>query len=83
MIWFQVTDNGEGDEENESGYGGKTDQGEVDGAVKFAAFAAVLALDEVSLIVATHFREDAGDVVTPAGQDVSDDFVNALRLHAD
>jgi hypothetical protein len=50
-----------------------------DDPMEFAALAAVLAGLKVTLVVATHFRRDAGNVVSPAGQNAANEFVTALR----
>jgi hypothetical protein len=37
----------------------------------------------MGLVVATHFREDPGNVVAPTGKNVADNLINALGLHAE
>ena len=53
------------------------DEQDVDGAGDGLAAAAVGALDEMLLVVGAHGRGEAGDVVAPAGEDVSYDLVGA------
>ena len=45
------------------------------------AGAAVLASCEVMLVVAAHFWRQSGDIITPAGQNLAHDRVNALLTH--
>ena len=65
----------------ESGADG--DQEHVDGAGDVLAAAAVGAVGEVLVVVGAHGGGEAGDVVAPAGEDVSDERIGAVRcVHA-
>ena len=57
---------------------GQGDQREINIAVKMLAGAAVRAAVEVVFVVFAHLGREAGDVVTPAGQNFSNNRINAL-----
>ena len=77
----KVADHGEREKKNGCRGGGKHDQGHINDAVKFLPVAAMLALLEVLLVVATHFRRQAGNIVPPAGQNLSDEWIYAQLTH--
>ena len=76
---IEVPDDAEGQQEHDAGHRSQRNQRNVDDPMEFAALAAVLAGLKVALVVATHFRRDAGNVVSPAGQNAANEFVTALR----
>src|SRR5947209_6155961 len=69
----EVADYTKSQQEDKSGRGSKRHQSNINTTMQSLAGAAVGALDEVLLIVATHLRSDAGDIVAPAGQNVAND----------
>src|SRR4051812_489558 len=82
MVRLQIANNGERRQEYEGRYGCQSNEGEVDGAVQALTPAAVLTLGEVCLVVAAHLGEDARNIVSPTGENIADDLINALSLHA-
>src|SRR5208282_6290998 len=50
--------------------------------MKTLAGAATGAGGKVGFVVAAHLRREAGDIVTPASQDVADHGIHALFVHA-
>ena len=71
-----VDDDG-GQQEGEDRERADADQQDVDGAGDVLAAAAVAALGEMLIVVGAHGGREAGDVVAPAGEDVSDDGIDA------
>jgi hypothetical protein len=53
-------------------------QRNVDGAMQVLTRAATSASHEVVLVVATHFKRNAGNIVAPARQDLADNGINAF-----
>jgi len=82
VLRLEVVNDRKGEQEDEGGEGGESDKSEVDGAVKAATGAAVLALGEMRFVIAAHLGEDAGDVISPTGEYVSHDLIDALGLHS-
>ena len=78
MIGIEMTDGAERDQEDDGGNACDDDQSDVNGAVQALARAAVVASDEVLLIVLAHLRRDAGDVIPPTGKDISYYLIDTL-----
>ena len=55
------------------------DEEDVDGAGEVLAAAAVGAVGEMLIVIRAHCRGEARDVVAPAGEDVADERIGALR----
>ena len=68
-----------GQEEGEDGERGDGDEQHVDGAREVLAAAAVSAVGKVLVVVGAHCGRQAGDVVSPAGEDVADERVGAME----
>ena len=80
---LDAVENDGGQQEGQDGERCDRDQQHVDGAGEALAAAAVGAVGEVLVVVRAHGRREAGDVVAPSGEDVSDDGIGALgRRHA-
>ena len=78
---YAADDDG-GEEEGSDGEAADTNKEEVDGAGDALTAAAVGALVEVELVVGAHGRREAGDVEAPAGEDIADDLIGAMRARA-
>src|SRR6185312_2958493 len=78
VIWIVVSDSAESDEKQQRRDAGDHDQSNIDGAMQTLPPAAMRAIQEMLLVVGAHFRSNAGDVVSPSCQDVSDDLIYAL-----
>src|SRR6266568_719360 len=59
----------------------QSNQPHIDHAMDFLPAAAVFAFREVAFVVAAHLWREAGDVVPPARQNLSNDWINALLTH--
>lgn len=81
MPGSEVADHAEGQKEDATGNGSKSDEPNVNDAMDLLPAAAALAGGEVAFIVATHFRRQAGNVVSPARQDFSNNWIDALLTH--
>lgn len=71
-----VNDDG-GQQERQNREGADDDKKNVDRAGDRLTAAAVRALDEMLFVVGAHGRGEAGDIVTPAGEDISYNLVRA------
>ena len=78
VIGIVVANGSEGDEEECGGNCGNSDEPYVNRAMETLARAAVNAFGEVLLVVAAHLRRDAGDVVSPACQDIAYYLINTF-----
>ncbi len=74
----EVMDDGEGEDEDDCRDRGQGDEGDVDGAMKLLPGPAVIAFGEVGLVVAAHFRREAGNVIAPSREDVSDEWIDTF-----
>jgi hypothetical protein len=79
--WAEMTDYAEGQQKNTGRKRGQRNKPDVNQAVYFLAVAAAFADREMSFVVAAHFQREAGDVITPACQNFSDNRINALLTH--
>ena len=77
---LKTVQHGRGQQKGEDGQRTDGDQQHVDGARQVLAAAALRALRQVMIVVCAHRRREAGDVVSPAGQNVSNDRVCAARF---
>ena len=68
-----------GQKEGEDGKRGDGDEEHIDGARKVLTVAAVAAVGEVLVVVHAHGWGEAGDVVSPPGEDISDERICAIR----
>src|SRR4051794_11632037 len=82
MPRIEVTDGAPGEQEHDGRDAGERDQADIDGAMQALLAVAVQAGSEMVFIVTAHLRSDAGNVVTPAGEDVADHGVCAMQAHA-
>ncbi len=82
MLWPELVDDREGDEEYKRRDSRESDERKINDAVEFAAGAAVFAFREVGFVVAAHFGEDARNVVSPAGENIPDDLIRTLRFQS-
>src|SRR5579864_9568606 len=62
---------------------GQNDQSHIDNAVDLLAAAATFTAGKMILVVATHLRRQAGNVVTPARQNLAYDGINTLLTHTE
>ena len=76
---LDAMEDGGGQQEGEDGERGDGDEQHVDGAGQVLAAAAVGAVGEVLIVVRAHGGREAGDVITPTGEDVSDERIGAVR----
>ncbi len=76
--WAEVVDHGKGEDEDDGETRSQRNESDVDGAMKLLPRAAVGACGEVRLIVATHLRREAGDVIAPSREDIADEWIDAL-----
>ena len=74
----EVVDDGKGKDEDDGGNRGQRDEGDVNCAVQLLPRTAVGAFGKVRLIVATHLRREASDVIAPPSKDVADEWIDAL-----
>src|SRR6267142_1448243 len=81
MTRSEVVSNSEGEQEQQRRTHGQANQGKIHDAVQFAPALAVAAVRKVALVVAAHFRRNAGNVIAPTGEDTAHKFVGALRSH--
>src|SRR6266849_4244984 len=78
MPGVEMEDNAKGHEEDHAGKRGQSDQREVDVAVQMLAGTAVGAAVKVFVVVFPHLGREAGDVITPAGKNFSNNGIDAL-----
>src|SRR5579871_1165840 len=81
MPWTKVMDDCKGEKKNSCGNRRESDQSDVDQAVDFLPAAAVFAVRKVFFVVAAHFWRKAGNVIPPARQNLSYDWINTLLTH--
>jgi len=74
----EVVDDGKGEDEDNCRYRGQGDEGDVDGAMKFLPGTAMIAFGEVGLVIAAHLRREAGNVIAPSREDVSDERIDTF-----
>jgi len=77
----EVADDSEGKKKNGGGNRSQSDQSNVDDAVDLLARTAAVAGGEVAFVVFAHLRRQAGDVVTPARQNLPYNGINTLLTH--
>ena len=81
MARSKVESNAERQQEHQRRGHGQPQQREIDNAMQAATAPAVSTVGEVALVVATHLGRNAGNVVTPTGEDAAHKFIAALRTH--
>ena len=74
---FHAMDDDGGEEEGGDRKGADGDEEKVDGPGEALAAAAVAALGEVLIVVGAHGGGDAGEVVAPAGENISHNLIGA------
>jgi hypothetical protein len=74
--FYAVDDHG-GEQESQDGEGADAEQEDVDGAGEALAAAAMGAREEMSIVISAHGGREAGDVEAPAGQNASNDGIDA------
>src|SRR5579864_3551159 len=77
----KISDDSECQQENSRRNRCQHDQPNVNDAVNLLPAAAVFAGCKMILIVAAHFRCQAGNIVPPARQNLTNDWINALLTH--
>jgi len=78
----KVANDSKSQQKNSGRNGGQRDQPYIDDAVHLLAAAAVLAAGKMVFVVAAHFWRQAGDVIPPARQNFSHDWIDAQLTHA-
>src|ERR1035438_5344976 len=78
MPRLKVSDRSKRQQENTSRGRCQYNQRDIDNAVQLLAAAAVLAGREMQLVVASHFRSEARDVIPPSRKDLPYDGFNAV-----
>src|SRR5580765_1578756 len=81
MPWSQVPDHSERQQKHSRRHRCQRDQSYINDAMNLLSAAAVFTLSKVLLVVAAHLRRKAGDVVPPARQNLTYDWINALLTH--
>ncbi|HEX4663604.1 MAG TPA: hypothetical protein VH196_04380, partial [Terriglobales bacterium] len=66
------------DEEEHCGYAGNHDETNVDGTVQALPRTAMRTVEEVVFVVGAHLRSDAGNVVSPACEDIAYYLIHTL-----
>jgi hypothetical protein len=74
----EMEDHAKSHQEDCAGKRGQGDQGEINVAVQMLSGTAVGAAVKVLFVVFTHLGRKAGDVITPAGKNFSNNGINAL-----
>jgi hypothetical protein len=74
----EVMNDGKGKDEDKCGDRGQDDQSDIDGAMNLLPRTAVRAGDEMRLVVSTHLGGEAGYIIAPAREDLSDEWLDAL-----
>ena len=77
----KMPDHPKREQENPRRKGRHPDQPNVNNAVDLLPAATVLALRKVVFVVASHLCREAGDIVPPACEDLSNNRINALLTH--
>jgi len=74
----EVMDDGKGEDKDDGRDRGQSDESYINDAVKLLPRVALIALGEMSFVVAAHLRREAGDVIAPSREDVADEWINTL-----
>ncbi len=74
----KITDHGKGQQKHRRGCRSQHNQRNVNDTVQFLAAAAVLAIGKMQLVVPTHLRSQAGNIVAPSRKDFPHDRFKAL-----
>lgn len=78
MPGLEVVDDSKRQQKYSRGNRGENNQSHIDCAMDLLVRTAVRALGEVRFVISTHFGRDAGNVISPARQDLPNDRVNAF-----
>jgi hypothetical protein len=76
-----VSNGPEGEQENDGGTTGDEYQPEIDSAVHALFATAALTLGEVLLVVLTHLRRKAGDVIPPSSEYLAYNSIHTCLCH--
>jgi len=77
----QMTDHAKRQQKYSRRHRCQRNQSHVNDAVKLLPAAAVFTCRQVTLVVAAHFCRQTGNIVPPPGQNLADDWINALLTH--
>src|SRR5690348_8178083 len=82
MSRLEVAYHPESQQENQPRRAGKNHQRNINSTMKALLASATDAGRKMLLVIATHLRRNAGNVLTPSRQDVTHDRVNTALTHA-
>ena len=79
---IEMANGAEGQKEDHGRAAGNEDERKVDGAMQALFLAAAKTFVKVLLVVGAHVRREAGEVISPAGKNVTDNLVNTDLPHS-